>query len=166
MPPPSVPAPAAIQSARPPSYATENLPVSSSPELSVSAVESFEPVTRSTPRSNKLGLLERGLLIALGLGCLGVTLHRNDVLGKLAPKSLESALGTPSPNTPQGVRAFTAALPALLPPEALKAKPLPPRAPERTESQVTHSPPPAAVRSDSGKSKKKPAKGKAAAKAK
>jgi len=135
---------------------------------------------RSAPAS-KLGGIERSVLVALGLFGLVVTLHRNDVLAKLARSvggessyvSVQNAFGGPSTSTPQGVRAFAAALPPLAPPESLKAKAMPPRAAEprpETDVPVPRTPAPArAVSKNDGKAdakseakpaaKKKPAKG-------
>jgi hypothetical protein len=123
--------------------------------------------------SAKLGRLERSALIGLAVIGLLLTLYRNDILGGVARsigaesayKSVSSALGGPSRDTPQGVRAFTASLPALSPPEALKPKPTPPRAVERPPASTAASPaappPRAAAKSAPSKSKKaKPAKGK------
>jgi hypothetical protein len=101
----------------------------------------------SATRSSSLGRVQRWSLIALGAVALLITLHRNDVLAKLARsvggesgyKSFHDAFGGPSRQTPQGLRAFAATLPSLAPPESLKPRPAPPRAPE-PRSEV---PPPA-----------------------
>jgi hypothetical protein len=113
-------------------------------------------------------------LIALGALGLLITLHRNDVLAKLARsvggesgyKSFHDAFGGPSAQTPQGLRAFAAALPSLAPPESLKARPAPPRGPEpRSEVEASlpahaAAPPKPTAKSDAKSTpKKKAAKG-------
>jgi hypothetical protein len=117
--------------------------------------------------SGRLGRGERSVLAALALAGLVLTLYRNDVLGGLARgigaesaySGLTSALGGPSRDTPQGVRAFTASLPALAPPEALKPKASPPRAAAprpASEAPVTQGAAPrAATKAEAGKQKKK-----------
>jgi hypothetical protein len=110
----------------------------------------------------------------LGALALLITLHRNDVLAKLARsvggesgyKSFHDAFGGPSKQTPQGLRAFAATLPSLAPLESLKPRTAPPRAPEpRSEAEAS---PPAraealpkpATKSDAKSApKKKAAKG-------
>lgn len=143
----------------------------------VPAFESLEPLTAKADvaaRSGSLGRGQRWGLIALGALGLLVTLHRNDVLAKLARsvggesgyKSFHDAFGGPSAQTPQGLRAFAAALPSLAPLESLKPPPAPPRAPEPPSAAEVSPPPRAAAlakpptKSD-GKSspKKKGAKG-------
>jgi hypothetical protein len=93
-----------------------------------------------------LGRVQRWGLIALGSLAVLVTLHRNDVLAKLARsvggesgyKSFHDAFGGPSKQTPQGLRAFAATLPSLAPLDSLKSRPPPPRAPEpRSEAEVS-----------------------------
>lgn len=125
------------------------------------------PSVASEPRLQRLGKLERTALIALGVVGAILILYRNDVLGGLARsagaesayRGLSSALGGPSRETPAGVRAFTASLPPLAPPEALKPKPVPPR-PRPVERATTpdgaasQAPAPGAKTKESQKSKK------------
>jgi len=107
----------------------------------------------------------RVLLLALGAGATFITLQRNDLLGA----SGRTLFGTPSRETPQGVRAFLASLPPLAPPDSLKPKPLPPRKveprPESASQPAAPARPPAASKAAPGAKAKKPAKGKAKSKA-
>jgi hypothetical protein len=176
--------PSSPLSSTPPSksFAAFGAATSAEPSLSgevqgVPALESLEPFTAKSDvaaRSSSLGRGQRWGLIALGALGLLVTLHRNDVLAKLARsvggesgyKSFHDAFGGPSTQTPQGLRAFAAALPSLAPPESLKPRPAPPRAPEPPAEVEAPSParaaaqPKTTAKSDAKSSpKKKAAKG-------
>lgn len=136
-------------------YSPASIPLSAP----VAAVEHFAVAKPIAPKKPGLGIVARAGLVLLGLGGALLTLQRNDLLGA----SARSLFGAPSPETPQGVRAFLSSLPPLASPESLKPKPLPPRA--DAEPRVDAEPrtaqparPAGAPKATSTKSKK-PAKG-------
>jgi hypothetical protein len=128
---------AAFVEARPVAPAIASPAAAILPTSSAAAADNLEPPLAASSRS-KLGTAERSGLILLGVVGLLLTLYRNDLIGGFARaigaesayRGLSSALGGPSRDTPQGVRAFTASLPPLAPPESLKPRPTPARAAE------------------------------------
>ncbi len=159
--PPPVPPPAPVLAQRAPidpnallrAYSPASVPAASSP---VSASEHFAVEKPSAQKKPGLGLVARALLVLLGLGATLLTLQRNDLLGA----SARSLFGTPSPETPHGVRAFLASLPPLASPESLKPKPLPPRAVEpRTDVEPRAAQPARPTPAAKATKSKKPAKG-------